>query len=395
MKRISLILTLTVLSATAWGDDWRQFRGPGSRGVAANANPPAKWSPEDATWKTSLEGRAVSGLIVVGDHVIATSSSGLQQDRLHVWSLDAASGEVRWHRSFWATGRTLCHPLSAMAAPTPTTDGNRLYVLFASNDLVCLDLKGTPQWIRSFGRDLRFAFDDRGLASSPVVIGDRVVVQIECQGDSYAFGIDTRDGSTKWQIPLAKKTSWTTPVAIDVGRVLLQSTEHTFLLDPRSGSVLWKYETQSNMIPSPTVAKDRLLLPSGGLKAVRLSTTDEEADVLWEETRITPARASPVVDGDNLYVIRQPNILVCGSVETGKEKWRTRLKGREFWSSPILAGKHLYIPNSEGVVFVVDTTENGKIVSENNLGEEMLGSPAVSGDAIYFRGVEHVWKVGK
>ena len=161
MKRLSLILTLTVLSATTWGDDWRQFRGPGSRGVAANANPPAKWSAEDATWKTSLEGRAVSGLIVVGDQVIATSSSGLKQDRLHVWSLDAVSGKVRWHRSFWATGRTLCHPLSAMAAPTPTTDGQRLYVLFASNDLVCLDLEGSPLWMRSFGRDLKFAFDDR------------------------------------------------------------------------------------------------------------------------------------------------------------------------------------------------------------------------------------------
>ena len=97
------------------GADWRQFRGTDCDAVA-KAGP----STLDKTvWATPLSGRGISGPIVVGDEVIVTTSSGHEQDRLHIIACDTTDGKIRWDRQFWATGRTQCHPKMAVATPTP------------------------------------------------------------------------------------------------------------------------------------------------------------------------------------------------------------------------------------------------------------------------------------
>ena len=102
--------------------DWLAFRGPASSGVA-EGDAPISCDEKAIKWEVETPGRGVSSPIVVGDQVVVTASSGQRNDRLHVISYDAGSGEKRWHRQFWATGRTLCHPTSANAAPTPASDG--------------------------------------------------------------------------------------------------------------------------------------------------------------------------------------------------------------------------------------------------------------------------------
>jgi len=123
-----------LLVATAIGSrgaDWPEFRGPGGRGVAAGERIRSAWSEtEGIAWKADLPGRSASSPILVGDLVVTTASSGAKQDRLHVIALDRTTGKRRWERTLWATGRTLCHPTSAVAAGTPATDGERIVALF-------------------------------------------------------------------------------------------------------------------------------------------------------------------------------------------------------------------------------------------------------------------------
>jgi outer membrane protein assembly factor BamB len=104
------------LAATAGAADWREFRGPQGRAIAADQAIRTRWSEDDGiAWKADLPGRGASSPIVVGDLVVVTASSGPRQDRLHILALDRDTGRVRWHRTFWATGRTLAHPTSAHA----------------------------------------------------------------------------------------------------------------------------------------------------------------------------------------------------------------------------------------------------------------------------------------
>src|SRR5439155_25070900 len=130
-------------------DEWPQFRGPNSV-QAAPADLPDKFGPtENVRWKAELPGRGLSAPAITGNTIFLTANSGMRQTRLHVLAFAADTGRKLWERQFWATGQTLCHPQTCMAAPTPVTDGKFVYALFATCDLVCLDLDGNVVWLRS------------------------------------------------------------------------------------------------------------------------------------------------------------------------------------------------------------------------------------------------------
>ncbi|MEZ6108579.1 MAG: PQQ-binding-like beta-propeller repeat protein [Pirellulaceae bacterium] len=114
-------------------------------------------------------------------------------------------------RRFWATGRPFSHPTSANAAPTPVSDGERIYAFYSSNDMVCLTLDGDLVWYRGLTFDYPKAANDVGMASSPVIAGDVVVVQIENQGDSFVAGIDRLTGETRWRHAAPRKPTGARP----------------------------------------------------------------------------------------------------------------------------------------------------------------------------------------
>src|SRR5207245_5271792 len=117
-------------------------------------------------------GRRVSSPVVAAGRVYVTACSGYQQRRLHVLCFDAATGTKQWERQFQATGNTFCHPKTCMAAPTPVTDGARVYALFATGDLAALDREGHLLWYRSLVGDYGTITNQVGLAASPVLWQD-------------------------------------------------------------------------------------------------------------------------------------------------------------------------------------------------------------------------------
>jgi outer membrane protein assembly factor BamB len=389
-------LTLVTLPLLC-GGDWLQFRGSRNTSVASGDTSPVAWSKDDVAWSRSLPGRCVSGPIVVAGRVVTTSSSGTGNERLHIWAVDCQTGNLEWRRQLWATGRTYCHPLSSMASPTPASDGQRLFVLFATNDLVCLDLDGNVQWMRALGREYPFAFDDRGLGSSPVVAAGTVVVQIECKGDSAVMGIDALDGRLLWRHELPRQANWCSPTvfaATDQELVLVQSLRELLVVEPRSGEVLDRYAAAGNSIPSVTVNGNMIFLPADGLTALRYEP-GAALELVWREDRLGPQSSSPVIGDGKVFVMRAPSILVCGDIRSGEVLWRERLKGDRSWATPVLAGGLLYTVAADGLVQVVDVRgANGQVISEIDMDEEILGSPALVDGALYLRGVEHLWKIG-
>src|SRR6266852_8439695 len=134
--------------------DWPQFRGPGGSSVSEETGLPFRWSQtENVRWKADLPGRGVSCPVIAGGKVYVTACTGFQQTRLHVLCYQASTGKKLWERQLWATANTMCHDKTCMAAPTPVTDGERVYALFACGDLVALDSNGDLLWYRSLGRD--------------------------------------------------------------------------------------------------------------------------------------------------------------------------------------------------------------------------------------------------
>ncbi len=391
------LVLLTTIGSVLPGAEWPQFRGPDNTGFTKAEGLPIEWSEADAEWQIELTGRCVSGPIVVGSHVITTGSSGPQNERLHIWSVDDQTGRVEWQRNLWATGRTRCHPLTSMAAPTPASDGQHLYVLFSSNDLVCLDLEGSVLWMRALGQEYPQAFDDRGLGSSPLLIDQTLVLQVQCRGDSFAIGIDTQSGTTRWRRSLPPEITWLSPTMFRQGEVrsaLVQTSEELLVLDPKTGSVKATYAPAGTSIASPVAADGHIFMPGGGMTGLKLEPRSSSPFVVWKEDRLAASSSSPVVGNGKLYVIRSPNILTCAEAATGRELWKFRLRGKRYWATPVLTTGHLYTVSAEGLVQVVSIGgEKPLLAATNDMHEEILGSPAVSDDALYLRGVTHLWKI--
>ena len=343
--------------------DWLQFRGPGAAGIAADAEgAPKELSMERSiAWEAALPGKGLSSPIVIGDKVIVTCSSGPDQTRLHVICFHTAGDSTPlWERTFWASGRTMCHKKTAVAAPTPVSDGKRIFALFSSNDLFCLDLEGNLLWLRGLTQDYPNASNSLGLASSPVVVGKVLVAQIENDSESFAAGIDVDTGRNIWKIDRPKAANWTSPIVFnDGGRALvgLQSSKGLLAIDPAKGTEVWNFDGGASTIPSSAAGGEMVFVPSNGLTAFKL--TGEQPEQVWQQAQLRPGTASPIVVGNRVFVLNNAGVLNCASVETGDRLWRLRLKG-PYGGSPVAAGNLLYFFDEKGIAQVVDVSGEGE-----------------------------------
>ncbi len=248
---LAVLASCVSLNSEGRAEDWLGFLGNGGNAYAPTSKLPAEFKVAaddkpamNVAWRTPIAGRAVSGPIVVGNKVFATSSGGIEQRWCEVTCLDNQSGKVLWSRKVKATGRPFCHPTSANAAPTPCSDGQRIFAFYSSNDLVCYDLDGNLQWYRGLAYDYPKAGNDVGMSSSPIVTGGVVVVQSESQADSFATGIDAVTGATLWQMERPHRANWSSPAVLRGGDgqtvVLLQSSQgivqSTRAAVPKSGN---------------------------------------------------------------------------------------------------------------------------------------------------------------
>ncbi len=399
--KIALLTTsLTLMAGLAAADDWKQFRGEGGVSVA-DATLPKKFDDQtNVAWKIPLPAKGASSPIVVGDKVIVTCSGGDNQDQLYTVCVDAKTGKELWQQEFWATGRCFVHPLSANAAPTPASDGKHVYVFFSSNDLACLDLDGNLVWYRGLAVDYPKAGNDVGMASSPAVKDGVVVVQVECQGDSFAMGLDAETGTTIWTQMRDKEGVWTSPLIVDVpGKtplVVLQSKKSFDVLNLKTGERVFKTEGEVSSISSPAVTNGKLFVPINGTTAYSV-TGDGNLVEEWNSAQIRPSSMSCVVDGEKIYALSRSGVLAAYNTADGTEQNKVRvISGGSAWATPVIADQHMYLFAQAGQAYVVKLApgEDPKVVHSYTFEDEVfLGSPAVADNAMYVRSDKFLWKI--
>ena len=400
MKKTILVFVFAAFTNGLAAGDWPGFRGPLGNGVSDEVGLPVVLdAKKHIAWRIDLPGRGLSSPLVVGDRVFVTASGGTRQDRLQVLCLNAADGSVIWQRQFWAMGSTMCHNKTSIAAPTPVTDGRRLFAIFSSNDLFCLDLDGNLKWLRGLTLDYPNARNSLGMASSLVLAGGVLVAQVENDSESFTVGLDKRNGANLWRADRPKSANWTTAAVQKNGSglewVLLQSGKGIHAVNPKNGEIVWHYADGASTIPSSALANGVLYVPSHGLTALELATDGKSFRQKWRSSRLRPDTASPLVHRDRVYSLNSAGVLTCGDTDTGKRLWQLRLDG-PFGGSPVVADNHLYVFNEEGMAQVVDlSAPEGRIAGEMDLGEMIQCSPAVSNGALYVRSNRRIWKIAR
>jgi outer membrane protein assembly factor BamB len=401
MHRFLLAAGVTAALMSSLAADWTQFRGSDSTGVGSGEAVPLPFGPKQhLAWQADLPGRGLSSPVLVGNRAFLTASSGQKQNRLHVLAYDAKTGQKLWQRTVWATGPTDSHPKTCMAAPTPASDGKYLVALFATNDLVCLDLDGNLLWVRSLYDENPGATDGRGLATSPLIIGSTVIVQCENQNTSFAAGIDLATGKNRWRQDRPHELNWSSPIAIpgkspDERLALIQGNTKLSACEPLTGKEVWAIERKWHPMASSVLCGTMLIVPGEEkLCAYELQSNAAPPKLLWEQARLNPATASPVVSDGKIYALRG-SILAVGDLKTGEVLSQLRLKGN-FSSSPVVAGGLLFCVNEDGMVHVIRPSESDPVlVNSCPFSETILCTPAATDGAFYLRSDKHFWKIGK
>jgi outer membrane protein assembly factor BamB len=384
---LSLLLILSTTTASA--TDWLQFRG--HQASSTQPDSPITLPPQPTpAWEISLPGRGLSSPLVIGEKIIVTAASGPEQNTLHILCFNSADGSTLWERTFRATGRTMSHKKTNVAAPTPCSDGQTIFAYFSSNDLFAFDLDGNLKWLRGLMLDYPNASNSLGMASSPVVHGSTLIIQSENDSQSLALGIDTATGLNRWLLERPKAANWTSPVILDE-LVALQSSKGITGIHPATGNIAWDYADGASTIPSSTIRQNVLYVPSHGITALELSA--DATSQKWRNDKLKPGTASPIVHQQALYILNSAGVLIRADLENGDETWKLRVKG-PISATPLASADHLYIVSEQGLLQVVKTqTDGGEITYDLDLKDTILATPSASHTALYLRSDSKLWKL--
>jgi outer membrane protein assembly factor BamB len=391
---VNFVLALTLSAA-----DWPQFRGPNATGVSPEKDLPVEWSKEKGIkWKADLPARGVSSPVVAAGRVYVTCSSGKRDDRLHVLCFDAATGKQLWHRQLQGTGPTACHPKSCMAANTPVADETGVYALFATGDLAAFDADGTLRWYRSLVGDYPTITNQVGMAASPVLVKDRLIVPMDNAGESFLAAVDTKYGKNLWKVERKREINWVTPVVREAGgrtEVLFAGPDGITAYDAADGAKRWHHKAGINLIPTSVLDGDALYLPGSGVRKVKLTEKGADEKPEWESKAARPGMPSPLVYRGKVWAANGQGVISCADAKTGKEVFSERVKGA-FSASPVAGDGKVYCLNETGLCTVLKADGNEfDVLAENDLGAETLGTPAIAGGLIIIRTEKALYGIGK
>lgn len=396
----SLLLTLFAWIAAApplAGEDWPRWRGPQGNGVSSETGLPTEWDEvRNVLWLTAFPGEGSSSPIVWQDRVFLSSAQERGKRRaLHC--LARQSGEILWTRETLDDQPETTSALTGHAAATPVCNSQYVVAFFGNAGVVCYDHAGGLQWhveLGSFETEL-------GLASSPILFEDRVILVCDHDGNrfssyaSFLIALDLRTGKVLWKTERPDLfRSWSTPIVVpgvgDEQELIVNAQDELRGYDPLRGELLWNVRGMTGWVaPSPVFGQGLIFACSGKdgpTLAVRPGGRGDttQSHRVWHDDRGAPYVCSPLLYGDQLFVHNELGVLTCYDAATGQVQYRQRLAGK-FVTSGVAGDGKVYLTNEAGTTYVIQPGQNYKLLAENSLPGETWASAAISGRCLFLR----------
>jgi hypothetical protein len=417
---------------------WPQFRGPGGEGHVAQTGLPLEWTDLDGTvkniaWKVPIPGLGWSSAVINGDQVWLTTAVELplppQPEKpaaeapapaadgtpaapapkpepvyppisLRVLCYDRNSGSVLHDVEVFQIEKPgRIHKKNSHASPTPVLDGDKLYLHFGKHGTACITTAGQIVW-----KMQELVYEHRhGPGGSPVVYNDLLLISCDGTDVQYVVGLDKATGKIRWKSPREGRMAYTTPLLVDVdGKTQLISSGGDAVIgyEPETGKEIWrcKYDGYS-LVPRPVVGHGLVFICTGyddpGLIAVRLGGTGDvtETHLAWEiKKTYAPRNASPLLVGDELYIVSDNGIASCVDAKTGDIVWQERLGGN-FSASPLLADGRIYLLDEDGKTTVIKPGKEFVELAKNEIDARTLASLSVAGKAFFLRTDANLYRI--
>ena len=394
LSAVAVLALITDVALGAGGVDWYRWRGPDLNGISKETGWQAQWPAEGPKelWKASV-GTGFASFSVSGGRVY---TMGNAKDTDSTFCLDARTGAVVWHHSYPCP----LDPKNFEGGPcaTPTVMDGRVYTFSRKGDLFCLDAaKGNVIWSKQLNKELGLEIPTWGCASSALVEGELVVVNMGSAG----MALDKKSGKVVW-VSSKSAGAYATPVPLTIGGdlcVAILTRQSLVAVKAAGGQVVWSYPWKTDYdlnAADPIVAGDKVFISSGyNHGGAVLKISGKAAEKVWENKNMRNHFDSCVLWEGYLYG-PDDNGLRCLAFDTGGLKWtdggfgkgslmvadgklvglsekgeliiaeptpaafkpisRAKVLSGKCWTTPVLSNGHIYCRNAVGDVVCLDVS---------------------------------------
>ena len=259
--------------ARSRSNEWLQFRGPNGTGVADGVTMPSDISlKKNLVWKSAVP-FARSSPVVTADRVFLTAT---ESDKLITLALDRKSGKLLWRREVVRPRQMAIYKANDGASPTPVSDGKNIFAFFGELGLISYGPDGKERWRLPLGPFNSFY----GMASSPVLAGDTLVMVCDQRTDSFIIAVDARDGKVLWKQSRANFEGYSTPAIYKpkdgIAQVIVLGSPSLDAYSLDKGERLW-WVTKVGAYPKgvPILGTDMVYVLAEGGEAPFLPPYDE------------------------------------------------------------------------------------------------------------------------
>ncbi len=357
------ILACHVASPPAWSGDWPQILGPHRNGKAQGERL-AIWPDAGprTVWQRDV-GSGFAGVAVVGNRSVVFHRIG---NRLIAEALETATGKPQWKVTFETAYRSSISPDDGPRC-VPIIHLGRVYLLGPGGELACVTLEGGKKvWSRQVYREFGAPDGYFGGGSSPIVEGDKLLLNVGGRDGAGLVAFSLADGKTVWKAT-DEAASYSSPAAatIDGARHVVFVTRFNVVsVDPQQGSVRFQFPFGSRgptvNAANPLIMGDHVFVSASyGVGAQWAKIGPRRATTVWESDDVMSSQYTTCVEKEGvLYGIDGRQDLGVARLRafdptTGKIHWTTEGFGT---GNLILAGERLLIMKTDGQLILAEAS---------------------------------------
>lgn len=374
------------------------FRGPGGNGISYRKNIPISWDAttgDNVVWKVEIPLHGYNSPIIWEDKIFVSGANSAQRE---VYCIDRNTGKILWTGEVNnidgspATAPEVTED-TGQAAPSLTTDGRRVYAIFANGDIIAFDMDGNRVWARNLGDPE----NHYGHSSSLMLYQNILIVQYDTKNSPKIMGLSSSTGETQWETPRKVKVSWASPIVVNTGNrteVILVADPTVDSYDPLTGKLNWSVNCIFGEVgPSAAYADGVVYAVNEYAKLVAIKIGDNP-EILWESTDYMSDVPSPVATENLLFMATSYGVFLCYDAKTGEILWEQE-NDNGFYSSPMLVEGKIYLMDMQGIMHIFKADKEFVSLGDCPIGEDGMATPAFADGKIYIRGNKHIFCIGK
>ncbi len=374
------------------------FRGPFGQGVSYHTGIPVDWdgpSGKNIKWKIELKKKGYNSPVIWGDKLFI---AGADNDSRVVYCYNRLDGKLLWeHDAKNITGSPVIAPKVAsdtgLSAPSVATDGQHVYAIFATGDIVATDLDGKRIW----AKNLTVPDNHYGHSSSLICWKDKVIVQFDTNKTAQLIALNSLTGDITWLTPRKSKISWSSPMLATIdGKVQIITTSSPTVAgyDFETGKQVWSIDCLSGEVGPSAAYADGLVYAANEYATLAAIKPGTPSTIVWQADEYLPEAASPAVSNGLLFVATSYGVFVCYDAKTGTKLWEKEF-GQGFYGSPMIVEGKVYIMERNGLMHIFKVDRTLTSLGDPALGEKSVVTPAFADGAIYLKGEKNLYCIAK